>query len=54
MNALDKAKTNEAIRIDKIPKEIIKNNSSTELLSPGPYAAYIVLVIITFIIISEV
>ncbi len=37
---LGKAKTNEANRIDKIPNEIMTNNISTELLGPGPYAAY--------------
>ncbi len=36
-----KAKTNEANGIDKIPNEIMKNNISTQLLGPGPYAAYI-------------
>ncbi len=38
--ALGKAKTNKAIRIDKIPNEIMKNNISTESLGPGLYAAY--------------
>ncbi len=38
--ALGKAKTNKAIRIDKLPNEIMKNNISTESLGPGPYAAY--------------
>ncbi len=46
---LGKAKTNKAIRIDRIPNEILKNanpplptiqNISTELLGPGFYAAY--------------
>ncbi len=34
--ALDKAKTKK----DKFPKEIMKNNISTESLGTGPYAAY--------------
>ncbi len=39
--ALGKAKTNKAIRIDKIPNEIMKNHIFTEPLGPGPYAAYL-------------
>ncbi len=36
--ALGKAKTNKAIKIDKIPNDIMKNNIST--LGPDLYAAY--------------
>ncbi len=38
--ALGKAKINKAIRMDKIPNKIMKNNISTESLGPGLYAAY--------------
>ncbi len=37
---MGKAKTNNAIRIDKFPNEIMKNNISTESLVPGTYAAF--------------
>ncbi len=36
---LGKAKTNKAIRTDKIPNKIM-NNISTESLGSGPYAAF--------------
>ncbi len=39
--ALGQSKSNKAIRIDKIPNEILKNaNISTESLGSGLYAAY--------------